>query len=246
MVAILVDGAQIFSSFDGRRYRGWHPALILDPDDAPLLPATPSRRVGLYPRASLYAAEGCVTAVILAAGDRIAWTDIRDHYGYHEPAPARDPVIGDGQVLPIPDLAFDAAQYRAEITRATASRTWETHALATARLLRKHLREAAGRLTAQGWTPEFTEGRSEGYWVAFRDPGDTQLIVALPAPPGTAEQQAATMADILLTTPPQHWPVVHCSTCGHDDRQALNSPATRDTSAARRHPPHTYRPATGQ
>jgi hypothetical protein len=111
VVTILMDGAEIFARVGGHHYRGWHPALILDPDEAPLRAAEPPRRVGIYPRASLYLGEGCVTAVIRAAGDRVAWTGIRDRYGYHEPAPARDPASSDGKLLPIPGLVFDAAQY---------------------------------------------------------------------------------------------------------------------------------------
>lgn len=218
--------------------------MILDPDDAPLLPAEPPCRVGIYPSDSIYPAEACVTAMVSAAGDRVAWTDIRDFPGYHTPVmPDPDIASGDGGALQIPDLVFDAAQYRAEVARTTADRSWETDELKTARLLRQRLRRAQDRLAALGWRPEFAEARRPGFWVAFRDAEDAQLIVALPPEPGTAEQQAAMMADLLLSTPQQEWPVIHCSACELNDPRDLGGSAAEDAGTARRRPLHAHSPA---
>jgi hypothetical protein len=163
-----------------------------------------------------------------------SWSNFRDIIGYHVPAD-HDWGPDAGVSLDLPDLVFDAAQYRAEVERATADRFWETDELKTERLVRHHLLEAGGRLAASGWRPDFADARPAGFWVVFKGSDDTQLIVDLTPAPGTPEQQAASMAELLLATPPQQWPVAHCSRCGLVDPRDPPADSAEPDPA---HPPH--------
>lgn len=186
---------------------------MLDPDRAPLLPARPPRRVGLYPLDELYIGAGCVTALVEDRGDLVAWADLRVFDGYKEPIMDPEPGSSYGSLLGIPDLAFDAVQYRQDVARATADRWWETPELETERLLEARLRGQERYLAELGWAVQFAQRHNGSYWVALRDGGDGQIIIELADQPGGPEDQAAAMARLLLDTPPQRWPVVHCNLC---------------------------------
>jgi hypothetical protein len=237
-LTILVDGEEIFARVDDDGYVGWHPTLILNPDEAPLLPAQPARRVGLYGLDSLWGVgEGCIAALILDRGDQVAWTDIRHYQGVYPLPPAEGPPAGWGWLVGIPDLVFDAGQYRAEVARVSADLSWETDELRIDRLLRQHVRQGREHLAGLGWKLQFTAlRRAGGSRVVFLDLADEQIVVDLPAGQGTPEERARAMADFLLTTPSARWPVTHCSHCDHDDYRA-------DLDAGRvfapsRHPEH--------
>jgi hypothetical protein len=237
-VTILVDGEEIFARVDDCGYVGWHPHNILNPDEAPLLPAQPARRVGLYGLDSLWGAgEGCIAALILDRGDQVAWTDIRNYLGVYPLPATEDPPAGWGWLVGIPDLVFDAGQYRAEVARVTADRSWETNELRTDRLLRRYLGQGRENLAGLGWKLEFTALRRAGVSrVVFQDLEDGQIVVDLPAGQGTPEERARAMADFLQTTPSARWPVTHCSRCDHDDYRA--DLAAGRVLAPSRHPEH--------
>jgi hypothetical protein len=237
-VTILVDGEEIFARVDDSGYVGWHPTDILNPDEAPLLPAQPARRAALYGLGSLWGAgEGCIAALILDRGDQVAWTDIRNYLGVYPLPPTEDPPAGWGWLVGIPDLVFDAGQYRAEVARVTADLSWETDELRTDRLLRRHLGQGREHLSGLGWKLEFTVSRrAGGSRVVFLDLADGQIVVDLPAGRGTPEERARTTADFLLTTPSVRWPVSHCSLCDHDGYRA--DLAAGRVSAPSRHPEH--------
>ena len=117
VLKILVDGSEKLAG-RGHQYTGWHPADILGPD-SPLLPTEPARRVALYVDAAGGAAAGCLAAYVKAFGDQVAWADFRRFEGvYHAPAIQSNPDGGDWRIGPAP-LVFDAAQYRAEVQRAS-------------------------------------------------------------------------------------------------------------------------------
>jgi hypothetical protein len=238
-VTILVDGEEIFAKVGDQGYVGWHAAFILDPDVAPLLPARPARRVGLYGQDSHWGPhEGCIAAMILDLGDTVAWADIRDFLGvYQRPVTARHPDPGAGSLLGIPDLVFDAGQYRAEVARVTDDPSWETAGTKTVRLLRRYLSQKRDYLAGLGWELEFAQQRREGYRVVFQDADDGQIVLDVAAGQGTPEEQARAMADFLMTTPPAHWPVTHCSRC---DRASDSLPGEDDDRAGgpSRHPAH--------
>jgi hypothetical protein len=237
-VTILVDGEEIFARVDDSGYVGCHPRDILNPDEAPLLPAQPARRAALYGLDSLWGAgEGCIAALILDRGDQVAWTDIRNYLGVYPLPATEDPPAGWGWLVGIPDLIFDAAQYRTEVARVTADRYWETGELRTDRLLRRHLRQGREHLAGLGWKLQFTALRRAGVSrVVFQDLADEQIVVDLPAGQGTPEERARAMADFLLTTPSAGWPMTHCSRCDSDTYRA--DLAAGRVSAPSRHPEH--------
>lgn len=242
VVTILVDGQEIFARLAGQGYQGWHPAAILDPDVAALLPARPARRVGLYGWDSYYGAgEGCIAAVITGHGDHVIWSDLRDFCGdYHSPTTEHDPDPRSGQHTSIADIVFDAAQYRAEIARVSAGLPWETENVTMLRLLRRSLDREKDYLARLGWKLDFAQMGPAGFWIAFLDDDHAQTIVELPAGPGTPDEQAAAMAGYLFATPPQQWPVAHCSNCDRSSDADADRPAQVPSPPARpsRHPAH--------
>jgi hypothetical protein len=242
VVTILVDGEEIFARTGDRAYAGWHPALILDPDVAALLPTWPARRVGLYGEDSYRGPkDGCVAALIVERGDQVAWSDIRDFHGiYQQPTTEHDPGPGRGEFLSIPDLVFYAGQYRAEVARVTADPSWETDGLKAERLLRRYLTREQEFLAGLGWKLEFAQERRGGYRVVFRDAEDAQIVVDLATGLGTPEKQARAMAEFLLTTPPARWPVTHCSRCDSPNDSYPGSPPGEGDRAASlsHHPAH--------
>lgn len=243
VVTVLVDEKEIFGRFGDQRYWGWHPSRMLEPDRAPLMPACPSRRVGLYTWARNYVGAGCVTALIEERNGLVVWADLRFLDGYEEPIMDPEPDPRTGALVGIPDLAFDAEQYREEVARATAERWWETPELKTERLLEARLRGQERYLAGLGWKLRFTERRKHGYWVVLRDSGDGEIIIELADQPGNPEDQAAAMAAMLVDTPPQLWPVVYCNLC---DRASDDNDKTEDDWLSRmqeNHPAHGRRNA---
>lgn len=241
VVTILVDGREMLARVGAQGYHGWHPAHILDPDVAALLPARPARRVGLY-RSDSYAGEDCLAAVITGQGDHVIWSDVRDFCGdCHEPTTEHDPDPQMGQQAGIGDLVFDAGQYRAEVARITADLPWETEPVTTARLLRRSLRREQDYLARLGWKLEFAEPHRDGVWVVLRDNDDAQTIVELSARLGTPAERSAAMTEFLLTTSSQQWPVAHCSRC-----DASSDPFTDGPARTPRRPPEpSQHPAHG-
>lgn len=225
VVTILVDEKEVFDRLGDQRYWGWHPARILNPDRSPLLPARPPRRVGLYPRADeFYVGDGCVTALVEDRSDLVLWADLSFFDGYQEPIMDPEPSPRYGALIGIPDMAFDAVQYREEVARATAERWWETPELTTVRLLDARLRGRERYLAELGWKVSFAERGRHGYRVVLRDGGDGDIVIELADQPGSPEDQAAAMAAMLLDMPPQRWPVVHCNLCdrasdGNDEKE---------------------------
>ncbi len=125
VLKILVDSSEKLAG-RGHQYTGWHPADILGPD-SPLLPAEPARRVALYVDAAGGSVAGCLAAYVKAFGDHVAWADFRRFEGvYHAPAIQPKPDGGDWRIgIGIVPPVFDAAQYRAEVHRASTERAWE-------------------------------------------------------------------------------------------------------------------------
>ena len=171
----------------------------------------------------------------------MVWSDLRDFCGdYHQPTTEYDPDPRRGQHMGIADLVFDAAQYRAEVARVTAGLPWETEAITALRLLRRSLSREKDYLAQLGWKLEFATLGPAGFWIAFLDDDDAQTIMELPAVPGTPAEQATVMARFLFSTPPQHWPVAHCSRCDGSRDPDYASPARVSSRPAgpSRHPAH--------
>lgn len=210
VLKMLVDGIEKLA---GRRYQytGWHPADILGPD-SPLLPAEPARRVALYVDAAGGPAAGCLAAYVKAFEDQVAWADFRRFEGvYHAPTIQPNPEGGDWRIGPAP-LVFDAAQYRAEVQRATTERAWEAEPWQTALLLDQYLSAhswALGGTWKLGWAEPHGEATGMVSVTFWDDDCDHGLTVDLAPGSGTPEQRARQMADFLMTTPPHQWPRTH-------------------------------------
>jgi len=207
VLKILVDGSEKLAG-RGHQYTGWHPADILGPD-SPLLPTEPARRVALYVDAAGGAAAGCLAAYVKAFGDQVAWADFRRFEGvYHAPAIQSNPDGGDWRIGPAP-LVFDAAQYRAEVQRASTERAWEAEPWQTALLLDQYLSADPGALGGTwnlGWAEPHGEATGMFSVTLWDDHYDHGLIVDLAADSDTPEKRARQMADFLMTTPQDRWP----------------------------------------
>lgn len=244
-VRILISGQERLALVAGRAYRGFHPAELLDPDLAPLRPARPAARIAVYGCSCGHTGCGCVAPLISQAPGQVIWSDFRDFTGVYDGPVSRQPPPADaGQRLPLPDTAFGAQQYLAEVDRATADRWWETPPLLAARLLRGHLNDGRARLADLGWTREYLwPARRPGvYHLALQDADGNQICLDLTATTGPAQDQARQLADFVLGTSPLHWPVAHCSFC---ERPFEPSPGRSqdDHNAQRdRHPAHAPAP----
>jgi hypothetical protein len=226
-VTILVDGEEIFASVGRRTYCGLGPVRMLDPDEPALLPAVPARRAPLYAFPSLYGpGEGCIAAVIEDRPGLVAWTGIRDYLGIHTDVPtALDTYAG------APEVLFDGGQYRDEVAGVMADPFWDTDQLRTLRLIRQHLNQATAYLAGLGWEFEDACTGRAGIWVLLRDQARNQLILELPEATGAPADRAAAVAGTVLSTPPLHWPVVHCSASDHHHGTGPN------TTPRTHHPP---------
>ncbi len=204
---LLIDGNDPLAEIGTYGHVPW-PAHMLLTDSAPLLPAEPTRRVILYVESP---DPGGLAAVISGQGGVVVWSDFQE---VHE---AGDDPVDFSEVyswshLGLPDQVFDVSQYTAEVRRATAAREWESGPWQTALLLRTYLRD--GRLTlGDEWELGFTEPDGEHarqyritYWT---EDLSAVATVSLTARPGSAEQQARTMYDYLVTTPAARWPSAH-------------------------------------
>jgi hypothetical protein len=238
-VTILIDEQELFASVSDRSYEGFHPAQMLDPDAMVLLPVAPERRVAVYRCGCGIAGCGCIAPFVSQTGKHVRWTDFRDFTGVYD-GPAVDDNPAGGMALPLPDLVFDADQYRAEVERAAGDRWWETPQLKAARLARRVLSDRRSYLAGLGWAHEHLWPADDRgtFTVTFLDPEDNQICVDITPSPGAPEHQAQKLADLLLTTTPEQWPVTHCSLCDYDFEPSPGESWHDRIASLARHPAH--------
>jgi uncharacterized protein YjbI with pentapeptide repeats len=118
-VTILLEGKDLFG-LDGSI--GFHPDDLLG-ESAPLIPSNPPRRVAVYRCSCGEAGCGCVAPLVMRVGAEVHWRDFRYFTGVYS-RPDDSPSPEGGASLPIPTLRFDAAQYEAEVERASKDRSW--------------------------------------------------------------------------------------------------------------------------
>lgn len=207
IATILIDGLDVLGL---ERSIGFDPEDILGKSD-PLLPTQPPRRVAVYRCNCGEPGCSCIAPLIVDHGAEVHWRDFRDFTGVYS-GPMTDVNPNGGKEIAVPDLRFNATQYRAEIARATADRSWESHGRVVSRLLQDRLDEHGGHLKSLGyrrhWASPYRNGACTVSLLSI-DGGhpNGQTIVELSAPDGDAEDVARVLADRLLMTSESDWRV---------------------------------------
>lgn len=205
-VTILLDGRDLDLLVEGSEFIGFDPDEILG-EGAPLVPLEQPRRVAVYRCECGLPGCGVVAPQISREGDEIVWRDARDYTGVFDGplAPAED--LGEGALLSLPELGFDAAQYLEEVQRATADRSWESERRVTARLL-KDILLASEELCSAGYCLQWVGPwgqQPEAFNVVMLDPERVQVVVDVLAPAQEPPAWAAALAESLLSKEPAEW-----------------------------------------
>ena len=175
------------------------------------MPVSLPRRVVLYHCGCGVAGCSGRACVISETDGVVRWSGFRLFVGLNHPL---DDSLADedGRRDNLPDLAFDVAQYRAEVERAKGDRSWETRRRRLARLLTKRLAAETGRWDELGF--EFGSawlwgGEEEIYAINLRRQGD-QLLIGVRAEPGPDEEAVVNaMAANVLSGDEQTWFVIY-------------------------------------
>lgn len=213
LVTILVDGEDVLADAPGGPYIGFDPADILGHNSA-LLPTDPPRRVAVYRCCCGEPGCGVVAPLISEAGGVISWSDFRDYTGVFarpdDDASTTTETRADGRGFGLSEICFESEQYRTEVLRACADRSWETERRKTARILHDHLRSGSAVLERRGYRLDWAALCADdptayrvSLWKANR-----QVVIEVRANSGSSEEQAADMAHRLLRTDPDDWQVV--------------------------------------
>ncbi|MGW4375087.1 hypothetical protein ACWEJ7_15620 [Streptomyces albidoflavus] len=136
---------------------GEDPRDLLVPD-GPLMATVEPREVRLAEATCTEGCCGALYATVRRDGDHVVWDRWRN--------PEKDEVG-------LPELRFDAGQYRAEVERATTDHSWEWRARTVARLLERDLRQHTDWLAR--WECELA-GVSAWLW----QPDRVQLFLFYP------------------------------------------------------------------
>jgi hypothetical protein len=197
-VTVLIEGKDLlgvtgFSGFGPQKLLG-EPAL--------LLPTEPPRRIAVYYCNCGIPGCGSLAPIIERVGNDIHWRDLRTFTGVYEaPDTDTDPAPERGTPLPIPTLRFDAAQYEAELRRASEDRSWETPALQVSRLVKQQLVDN-GRMAAHpnAWLQVFAP-HNDGWTVFFliaEDGRSRQVSKAFPGRTGDPASVAEKLVEEVL------------------------------------------------
>jgi hypothetical protein len=216
-VVVLVEGQDIL--VDQERFRPFDPWDLLGPD-ATLLPPQAIPRVATARCGCGNGGCSALAPVILERDGEMVWTDFRSVTGsYDAPIADSEPDLDWSAAIDLPELTFDADQYRAEVTRASADHSWETPLRTTSRLFVEYLNEQSDRLAQIGWRLRPRSGPwSRPFWLGDRlhvvlqdvtDPEGPQwpreVSLQLEAGGGSSAEEAASMVEFVLHTPPERW-----------------------------------------
>lgn len=204
---LLVDGEDVLA---GNGHRGFDPERLLHKGD-PLVPVSSPRRVVLYHCGCGVAGCSGRACVISESDGVVRWSGFRLFVGLDYPL---DDSLADEEGRPddLPDIAFEAAQYRAEVERAKADRSWETRRRRLARLLTERLAAEPGRWDQLGF--EFRSAwlwgdEEEIYAINLRRQGN-QLLIGVRAEPGPDEEAVVNaMATRVLSGDERTWFVIY-------------------------------------
>ncbi len=208
-VRILIDGEDILGL---EAHKGFDPDKIFA-ESAPLLPTDPSRRIAVYRCGCGEAGCSVIAPLIVDDGTTIEWRDFRDFTGVYV-NPDTDIAPAGGTKLGIPDVHFDADQYRTEVAKAVGDRSWETHARTTARLLRAKLQKASEHFDALGYRVTTVAPYDDGaFSIVMQEVQDGSAVgntfVRLAHPHHEVDDLATALAEELISTAPNDWDVTN-------------------------------------
>ena len=206
-VVLLIDGRDVLA---GDGHRGFGPESLLHKGD-PLVPVSPPRRVVLYHCGCGVAGCSGRACTVSESDGVVRWSAFRRFVGLDDPL---DDTISDEHARPdvLPDFAFDAAQYLAEVERAKLDRSWETRRRRLARLLTERLAAESQRWSELG--VEFCSAwlwgnDAEIYALNLRRQGD-QLLIGIRAGAGGDEEAVVNaMASQVLAGDERSWFVIY-------------------------------------
>ena len=201
-VRILVDGEEVLTREGDTT--GNDAEHLLDTDA--LVPQATPRRIAFYGCGCGEFGCHCVAGLVSESDGLVRWHDFRTVTGvYHcalPPAGVEADALGDPDIdwdlLDLPDLAFDAADYHRAFDAARTDRSWESRPRVIVRLVRDRARDV------QVWAA----ARDDVITVQHR--GRAMLgSTDLPVPDGPVEP----LADALLRLLAQHDPreIAACS-----------------------------------
>ncbi|WP_143448411.1 hypothetical protein [Kineosporia sp. A_224] len=209
-VSVLFDGKPAFERV-APEWAGFDPDEILG-RASPLLPVHPWRRVAVY-RCSC-GIEGCgvIAPLIAAPYEMVTWSDFRDYTGVFV-GPTHDPDPDGGREWNVHDARFSGIQYRAEVARASADRSWETPRRATARLVKPLVEDLVLQvgLTSVERVQVWPAHKAEGVEVTLRhrdspDADPRWETLHITEPTDDPERGAFAIASALRAVAPTDWP----------------------------------------
>jgi hypothetical protein len=205
VVGILFDGVDFLASLNRV---GFDPDVILGPD-SPLLPALWPGRVAVYQCTCTVPGCGVAAPIIEQVGALVRWSDFRTYTGVFEGPVEVLGRTGRGQLLSDREFYFDAEQYAAAIASVRRYQ-WETPARVTARLVREAL-EVDPRVAEAGlevgwvWAITWRVRRPITWQIGFRHHKRREFVIELGVGPGSPEERAAIILDILDRKPVETW-----------------------------------------
>jgi len=205
VVGIMFDGVDFLESLNRV---GFDPDEILGPD-SPLLPALWPARVAVYQCTCTVPGCGVAAPIIEQVGGFVRWSDFRTYTGVFEGPIEVLGRTGKGQLLSDREFFFDAEQYTSAIAAVTKDQ-WETPARVTARLVREALevdpRVAEAGLEVSGvWAVTSRERRPITWQIALRHHKRREFVIELGVGPGSPEERAAIILDILARKSVDTW-----------------------------------------
>ncbi len=186
-VRLLVDGQDVLDP--DRQEVGNDPADLLD--TGALLPRADPHRIAFYGCGCGIFGCSCVSGLISQEGGLVRWTHFTTLTGvFHSALPPAEydvPAFAHaGARLDLPELSFDADEYRSTIEEATADRSWETRPRAVVRLMRQQ---------RPSW-PHWATHRGESVAVHHRVDA-MNWTTELEVPPGPVQRLADALVDLL-------------------------------------------------
>lgn len=222
-VRVFIDGTDLVELIGGGS--GFDPDSLFRDDGAALLPTDPARRVAVYRCGCGDSGCGSLAGLVAEHDGVITWSDVRDFVGvFNGPlANVDEKQVEKARVRFAGSIAFDAPQYRSEVVRAAADRSWEPPSRTVARLVRQRLVSGREQIEARGyqldWVAPFAEPSAGPEVTAADAPITVSLLVPEPFKQTLVRLETDTsyvdepdaaarlLADQILSRSPEQWPL---------------------------------------